>query len=320
LKTIALEKQVAEVSEEQVQTQVDQLAAANRTFDEKDGAAEDGDAVVIDFVGTIDGVAFEGGAAEKATVVIGAKRFIPGFEEGLTGAKKGDTKDLNVTFPDDYAAENLAGKAAVFAVTVHEVRAPQSRAVDDEFAKTLGLDSLDALKTIIREQIEREHNDQSRLRAKRALFDKLEAAHEFPLPQRMVDQEFEQIWRQVEADKAADRLDPEDKGKSDEDLRAEYRKIAERRVKLGLLLAEVGRRNNIQVTDQEVAQAVTAQARQFPGQEKQIFEFYQKNPNALASVRAPIYEEKTVDFILELADVKTVTVDRETLFAEMDPA
>lgn len=316
--TISVERLVAPVADAQVDDSLAQIAKANRTFDVKDGAAGDGDALTIDFLGKLDGVAFEGGAAENATVTIGSNQFIPGFEEQLVGLKAGDEKVINVTFPEAYGAANLAGKAATFDIKVHEVRAPQETALDDEFAKKLGMETLDAVKDAVRGRIQSEHDAQSRQRAKRALFDKLEAAHDFPLPPAMVEQEFAQIWRQIEADKAAGTIDPSDASKTDDELKAEYRKIAERRVKLGLVLAEIGRKSNVEVTNEEVSQAVMQQARQYPGQERQVFEIYQKNPQLLAQLRAPIYEEKTVDYILELAKVTNKTVDRETLFADQD--
>jgi trigger factor len=316
--TISVEKVVAPVADDQVDKALEELAKSERTYATKDGPAADGDSLTIDFVGKIDGEAFEGGAAEKATVVIGANQFIPGFEEGMVGLKAGDTKAVTAHFPDTYAVETLKGKDAVFDVTVHEVRAPAETVVDDAFAEKFGMASLGALKDALRQRIEVEHNAQTRTKAKRALFDKLEAAHDFPLPPQMVEQEFAQIWRQIEADKAAGELEPEDAAKSEEDLMAEYRKIAERRVKLGLVLAEIGRRSNVEVTNEEVSQAVMAQARQYPGQERQVFEIYQKNPQLLAQLRAPIFEEKTVDYILLLANVTTRTVDREELFTETD--
>jgi trigger factor len=314
--TISMERLVAPVADSQVDEALEQIAKANRTFEEKDGAAEDGDALTIDFLGKIDGVAFEGGQAEKASVVIGSNQFIPGFEDGLKGLKKGDEKVISATFPEAYGVETLKGKDATFDIVVHEVRAPREIVIDDDLAKKLGMESIDAVKAALRGRIESEHTAQSRTRAKRALFDQLEVAHEFPLPPAMVEQEFQQIWRQIEADKAAGSLDSSDAGKTDEELRAEYRKIAERRVKLGLVLAEIGRRSNIDVTNEEVSQAVMQQARQYPGQERQVFEIYQKNPQLLAQLRAPIFEEKTVDYILELAKVANKTVDRETLFAD----
>jgi trigger factor len=314
--TITVEKVVAAVTETQVAAMLKTIADSSKTFDDKDGAAEIGDSLTIDFLGKIDGEAFDGGSAEGATVVIGANRFIPGFEEQLVGASMGDARVLKVTFPEDYPVDTLKGKAATFDVTVHAVRAPNDREIDDAFAGTLGFETLESLKEVIKSQIEQEHNAQTRAKLKRALFDQLETMHDLPLPQGMVNQEFEQIWRQVTADKEGGRLDSADAAKSEDDLKADYRKIAERRVKLGLVLAEIGRAAGIQVSDQEVSQAVAQQARQFPGRERQLFEFYQKNPQALAQVRAPIYEEKTVDYILELATVTVKDVDRDTLFAD----
>jgi trigger factor len=318
LAAVDVERPVAAVADTQVEELVQRLVESNKTFEEKDGPAAAGDAVRIDFLGKIDGEAFDGGAAENATVVIGSNQFIPGFEDGLIGLAKGDEKAVPATFPTEYAVENLAGKIASFEVKVHEVRAPKEAVLDDAMAKSLGFEDVAALRARVRESIEREHANQSRLRAKRALFDKLETLHDFPLPPGMVKQEFDQIWAQVEQDRAAGQLDAEDKDKSEEVLRADYEKIAVRRVKLGLVLAEIGRRNKIEVSDQEVNQAIVTQARQYPGQERQVYEFFQKNPAAVASVRAPIYEEKTVDFILELAKVRNVDVDRETLFTDPD--
>lgn len=316
LKTINIVRPVAPVSDEQVAEALADLAKAHRGFEDKDGAAAEGDAVVVDFVGRIDGEAFEGGTAEGAQVVIGSKQFIPGFEEQLVGAKAGEERTLSVTFPENYPVERLKGKAAQFETKVKAVRGPKSGEPDDAWASELGFDSLGSLKDALRQRIENEHAGQSRAKAKRALFDKLDVAHSFELPPRMVEAEFNQIWRQIEADKAAGRLDPSDEGKSEDDLKAEYKAIAERRVRLGLVLAEIGRRHKIEVSDQEVAQAISAQARNFPGQERQIFEAYQRNPALVAQVRAPLYEEKVVDYVLELVTISNETVSRDALFAE----
>ncbi|MDZ4692368.1 trigger factor [Terricaulis sp.] len=318
LKTISITRPVTAVADAQVDEALAELARANRGFEDKDGAAADGDALIIDFIGRIDGEAFDGGAATDAQVVIGSNQFIPGFEEQLVGAKAGDERTLKVSFPDDYPAANLKGKAAEFETKVKSVRAPKAGAPDDAWAAELGFDSLNAIKDALRQRIESEHKQQSRAKAKRQLFDQLDAQHDFELPPRMVEAEFNQIWRQIEQDRAAGRLDPSDEGKSDDDLKAEYRDIAERRVRLGLLLAEIGRRHKIEVSDQEVAQAISVQARNFPGQERQIFEAYQRNPQLVAQVRAPIYEEKVVDYVMELIKVSDENVDRETLFAEDD--
>jgi trigger factor len=316
LKSIAITRPVAPVKDEQVEEQLADLAKAQRGFEDKDGAAAEGDEVNVDFVGRIDGEAFEGGSAQGARVVIGSKQFIPGFEEQLVGAKAGEERTLKVMFPDDYPVAALKGKAAEFETKINTVRKPKEGAPDDAWASELGFDSLPALKNALKQRIESEHAQQSRAKAKRALFDKLDEAHDFDLPPRMVDAEFNQIWRQVEADKQAGRLDPSDEGKSDDELKAEYRGIAERRVRLGLVLAEIGRRNKIEVSDQEVAQAISVQARNFPGQERQIFEAYQRNPQMVAQVRAPLYEEKVVDYVLELVKVTNEDVTREALFAD----
>ena len=320
LKSIAITRPVAAVSDEQVDEALAELARAQKTYDAKDGAAEDGDQVVLDFVGKIDGEAFEGGSAADATVVLGSKQFIPGFEDELLGVKAGDEKVLKTTFPADYGVATLAGKAAEFDAKIKEVRAPSKGDPDNAWASKLGFDSLPALKGALRQRLESDHAGQSRQKAKRALFDILDAQHTFDLPPRMVEAEFSQIWRQIEADKKADRLDPSDADKNEDELKAEYRKIAERRVRLGLLLAEIGRRHKVEVTDQEVSQAILAQARNFPGQERQIIEMYQKNPNLLAQVRAPIYEEKVVDYVLELVKVTNQDVSREELFADENDA
>jgi len=319
LKSISITRPIADVADAQVDEQLEELARANRGYDDKDGAAADGDAVTIDFVGRIGGEAFEGGSATDAQVVIGSNQFIPGFEEQLIGAKAGDERILKVSFPEDYPAANLAGKAAEFETKVKLVRAPKAGAPDDAWAAELGFDSVNAIKDALRQRIESDHKQQSRAKAKRQLFDQLDATHDFELPPRMVAAEFAQIWRQIEQDRAAGRHDPSDDGKSEDDLKAEYRDIAERRVRLGLLLAEIGRRHKIEVSDQEVAQAISVQARNFPGQERQIFEAYQRNPQLVAQVRAPIYEEKVVDYIMELITVSDQKVDRDALFAEDEP-
>ncbi|MBL8550466.1 MAG: trigger factor [Hyphomonadaceae bacterium] len=313
---IAFTRPIAPVEDAQVEEALEQLLKANRTFEEKDGAAADGDAVVMDFEGKVDGVAFEGGKAEGAEVILGSGSLIPGFESGLIGVKKGEERTLNVTFPDDYGVETLKGKAAEFAVKATAVKAPKEAVADDAFAKQLGLETIGEVRDALRRRIEAEHTAQSRAKAKRALFDQLDKMYDFALPPGMLDAEFRQIWSQIEADKKADRLDPEDAGKDEETLKSEYKRIAERRVRLGLVLAEVGSRNKVAISDQEVGQAILDMARRFPGQERQVFEAYQKNPQLQAQIRAPLYEDKVVDFLLELAKVTNQTVTREELFTE----
>ena len=320
IKVIEIERPVTPVADADVDDALQKLAEQNQQYKPrgKTAKAKDGDAVVIDFVGKIDGEAFEGGAAEEQTVVIGAGRFIPGFEEQLVGVKTDDETELNVTFPEDYQAENLKGKDAVFEVKVREVRMPKKAEIDEDFAKNFGLESLEQLREMMTSQIQNEHDTASRQKAKRFLLDALDEKHSFDLPPKMVEQEFKQIWDQLQQEKEAGNLDEDDASKSDDELEKEYRAIAERRVRLGLVLAEIGRIAEVQITDQEVQQAVIAEARKFPGQEREVVEFFQKNPGALAQVRAPIYEEKVVDHILEVAKVTDKEVAKDDLFAEME--
>jgi trigger factor len=319
--TLELTRPVYEPSDEDIQTTLNELVASNRSYEDKGegAAAEDGDQVVADFVGRIDGEAFEGGSMEAAEITIGSGRFIPGFEEQLTGAKAGETRTLNVTFPEDYGAANLAGKAAEFETTIKEVRAPKAdQAADDAFAEQLGMGDLEALKTAIRNQLANQYAGASRFKLKRALLDQLDKAHAFDLPPRMVEAEFASIWKQVEQDRANGSLTPDDAEKTDEQLREEYRRIAERRVRLGLVLAEIGRRENVGVTDAELNQALMNEARKYPGQERQVFEFFQKNPQAAAQLRAPVYEEKVVDLIFEKAKVTDEPISKDALLEDDD--
>ena len=316
--TLTVERPVAEIAEEQIEEALKRIAEQNIKYEPRaEGeAAVDGDAVIVDFTGKIDGEAFEGGTAEQQAVVLGSNRFIPGFEEQLLGVKAGDEKELKVSFPEDYPAENLAGKEAVFETKVHEVRAPQTPELDDEFAKGLGLEGMEQLRGLVKEQLEGEHKAASRAKAKRNLLDKLDEAHDFDLPPGMVEMEFEQIWQQLQREMDAGRVSDEEKQKPEEELRTEYRKIAERRVRLGLVLAEVGRLADVRISEAEVNQALIREARQYPGQEREVVQFFQKNPGAMAQLRAPIYEDKVVDHILETAKVEDKSVSREELFKE----
>lgn len=318
IKKLTLTKPVAEINDDEIEARLNQIAEANPKYDKraKTAKARKDDAVVIDFLGKLDGEPFEGGAAEEHTLVLGSNSFIPGFEDQLIGVKAGDEKEVEVTFPEQYQAEHLAGKAAVFEVKVHEVRAPKTPELDEEFATGLGLESLDKLKELVTEQIKGEFDGASRAKAKRGLLDTLDEKHDFDLPPKMVEQEFNQIWQQVQAEMDAGRTPDEDKDKSEDDLKAEYGKIAERRVRLGLVLAEIGRVAEIQIDEQEVQQALIREARNFPGQERQVIEFFQKDPNAMAQLRAPIYEDKVVDHILDTAKVKEETVSKEELLKE----
>jgi trigger factor len=274
--------------------------------------------VVIDFVGRIDGEAFEGGSATDAELVLGSGQFIPGFEDQLNGVKAGDSRDVAVTFPEDYQVDRLKGKEAVFAVEVKEVRAPKAAEANDELAKTVGFEDLAGLRNALRENLGREYKSASRFKLKRALLDALDTRHDIPLPPRMVEAEFAQIWTQVEKDRAEGAIPPEDAGKSEETLRAEYHKIAERRVRLGLVLAEIGRRANVQVSDAELGQAMRAEAMRYGNQAAEVFEMMRNNPNVQATLRAPIYEDKVVDLILDKAKVADKPVSKEELLRDDD--
>ncbi len=320
-KSFKVTRPVAPVADAQIDEALEELAKQAQSYESRGEGAQakagDGDKLIINFTGRIDGEAFDGGTAEGAELVIGSGQFIPGFEEQLIGAKPGDTLDVTVTFPSDYQAAHLAGQEAVFETEVTDVQAPAETAIDDSLAEKLGLSDLDALKDALKQRFEEEHGQASRMKVKRALLDQIDEAHkEIDLPGKMVDQEFDAIWREVEQAKEKGELDEEDKAKSDDELKADYRAIAERRVRLGLVLAEMGRAANIDVTQEEIARAVNQEASRYPGREREVVDFYQKNPGALQSLRAPIYEEKVVDYILELGEVSEQEVDRETLFAE----
>jgi len=317
---VSIERLVAEVKDADIEEAMKRLAENQKNFEPRaeGAAAENGDLLTVDFVGKIDGVAFEGGSAEDANLELGSGRFIPGFEEQLVGAKAGEEKTVNVTFPAEYGAEHLAGKDAVFEVKVKEVKAPAEVTIDDELAKRFGFDELAKLREALAEQIKSDFNRMSRMHLKRAMLDKLDELHDFELPPSMVEQEFEQIWQQFEHELQHQNKTAADLDEPEEDVKAEYRKIAERRVRLGLLLAEVGEKNSISVTEQELNQALAERARQFPGQERQLYQYYQQNPQAVQELRAPIFEDKVVDYIAELADVKDKTVTRDELFADPD--
>jgi trigger factor len=317
-RTLTLTRPVAKVGDADVQKTLEELAESQVTYEPKakDAKAEMKDGLLVDFVGKVKGVAFEGGSAEDAEIVLGAGRLIPGFEDQLVGAAAGQERKVEVTFPEDYPNEELRGKAATFDVTVKEVRQPVSPSIDDALGVSMGLADLDALKAAVKQSLERDFAAQSRQRAKRRLLDALDETHSFDLPARMVEAEFGAIWSRVEEDMKAGALDDEDRGKSEDELRADYLKIAERRVRLGLVLAEIGRLNSIEVAAEELARAINAEARRYPGRETQIAKYLSENAEARAQLRAPIYEEKVVDFILELATVEDEEVDREVLFAD----
>ena len=317
-KAIKLERLVADVTDTEVEEGVTRIAEQNRTYKAKpEGAvAESGDRVIASFKGTIDGEPFEGGSGEDVPVTIGSNTFIPGFEDQLVGIAAGETRIVNVTFPANYMSEKLAGKAAAFEVVAKAVEAPEAINIDDALATSLGLETVDKLRQAVKDRIGQEFAGASRQKLKRALLDKLDALHKFEAPPTLVEQEFTNVWNTVMADLKSQNRTFEDESTTEEKAREEYKGIADRRVRLGLVLAEIGDKNSIKVNDEEVSRALMERVRQYPGREREVWDYYQKNPNALAAVRAPIYEEKVVDFIVELADVTEKKVAKEELFKE----
>jgi trigger factor len=317
LDAIAVVKPVYEVPEDEVTAELTKIAEANRDYAAADRPAETGDRLKIDFVGKVDGVPFDGGSAEGVDIVLGQNRFIPGFEEQLVGTKVGEPAVVEVTFPEDYPAKELAGKAATFDVTVHEIAAPSEAVLDDALATRLGLETLEALRAALKGQMQRAYNQATRAKTKRALLDALDERFKFTLPQKLVETEFQTIWRQLEADMARRGGSFDEEG-GEEKVREEYRGIAERRVRLGLLLSEVGTNANVEVTDEEVQKALQERIRQFPGQERQVIEYFRKTPQAIASLRAPIFEDKVVDYLLELVKVTETPVGKDELMKDLE--
>ncbi len=321
-KTIKLTKLTSEVADAEVDEAVTRITEQNKPYSAKgegEKAAKD-DRVVISFAGTIDGQPFEGGTGDDSVVLIGSNTFIPGFEDQLIGIATGETRTLKVKFPEHYQAANLAGKDAEFVVTAKSIESPGSVTVDDDFAKSLGLESLAKLRDAVKERIGRDHVAMSRQKLKRALLDELDARHKFEPPPSLVEEEFDRVWKSVLGEMENEKKTFADENTTEEKAKAEYRAIAERRVRLGLVLAEIGEKNKIAVTDEELNRAVMEHVRQFPGQEQRVWDYYRQNPQALASLRAPIYEEKVVDFLVELAGVTEKKVTREELFKEDESA
>ncbi len=313
---LTVERITADVADADVNEALDRLAKNVRNYKTKDGAAAKDDVVVIDYEGSVDGVPFDGGKGTDFNLTLGTGTFIPGFEDQLIGATAAESRDVKVTFPAEYHAPEMAGQDAIFAVTVKDVNIPEDAAIDDELAKKLGLDDLASLKDRVREQLTSDFKAAGRLHLKRRVLDALDNAHDFPLPPAMVEHEFANIWAQVEEELKREGKTAADEGKTEDELKAEYRKIAERRVRLGLVLGKLGEQNGITVAGDEVQRAIMARARQFPGQEQQVFQFYANNPQAQAEIRAPLFEDKVVDFIAELATINERKVDKEALFAD----
>lgn len=323
LKSIKLEKLVVKVDKKQIDDAIENIAAGQKDYKKaaKTYKAADGDAVLIDYVGSVDGVEFDGGAAEGHQLVLGSNSFIPGYEEQLVGTKAGDKKDVVVTFPEAYHSKDLAGKEAVFKVTVQEVQKPTAVKVDDELAKRLGLADLDGLKDAVREQIENEHNEVARTHTKRGLLDALADLVDFDVPENMLAMENDQILQQLKMDAHRQLLaenpeaKPEDAPEPTDEEKEEYEAIALRRVRLGLLISEIGAKEEIQVGQDEITRAISAEARKYPGQEQQVFEYFQKDPNAMAQMKAPLFEEKVVDHIIGIAKITEKKVTSEEMIA-----
>jgi trigger factor len=317
-KSFTVEKPVAEVTDADVDEAIKRIADQNRAFAAKaEGAkAETGDRVTISFKGTIDGTPFDGGTGENIQVTIGSNSFIPGFEGQLIGIAVGETRILKVSFPKNYASEKLAGQPAEFETTATLIEAPQATVIDDEFAKTLGLESLDKLKEAARERLVVEFAGATRQRVKRMLLDRLDESHRFEAPPSLIEEEFNLMWNSIKAEMESSGKTFADEDTTEEAAKEEYQKIADRRVRLGLVLSEIGEKNKITVTDDEVSRAVIERARQMPGREKEVWDYYRNNANALAQLRAPIYEDKVVDFILELANVTEKKVTRDDLYKD----
>lgn len=315
IKGVKLEKPVVAVTDEEVEAEVNRVFSQNRGFTDKGEGAivENGDRLGLSFVGKIDGVAFDGGTSDHAHLTVGSGEFIPGFEEQLVGMKKDETRTITVTFPADYQNKELAGKEATFDVTILHADGPNQGELDDDFAKRLGLEDVAALRKAVRDQMEAALASMGRQHMKRQVLDALDEGHKFDVPAQLVDAEFNTIWQRVEHEIQSHGRSFADEGTTEEEAREQYQRIAERRVRLGLVVAEIGNVNEVQVTDEEHQQALIAEVRRFPGQEQQVYDYYRKNPQALASLRAPIFENKVVDHIIELGEITDKTLSRDEL-------
>lgn len=318
LSSFKIEKLVAEAGDAQIDETIGKMAENNKKSapltDKR--AAQLTDVVIIDFEGSVDGEIFEGGTAEDFKLELGSNQFIPGFEDQVVGMDVDGEKDVEVSFPDDYHSSDLAGKPAVFKVKLKSIEVLETPEIDEEFAKALGFDDVAALREAVKGQIGQDYVYLSRMKVKRELLDHLSDEHSFEVPPAMLEAEFETIWKQVEQAKETDQLDPDDQGKSDDELRTDYRAIAERRVRLGLLLSDVGTKNNLTVAPEDLSQAIGREASRYPGQEQAVVSYYQNNPQAIEQVRAPLFEDKVIDFLLELSQVTEKTVTPEELIEE----
>ena len=320
--SMSLTRLKAEPAAEAVDKALVEIAARQKVLTPVEEArpAAHGETLTVDYTGRIDGDAFPGGAGTDVDIEVAGPDFIPGFTEQLEGMSPGETKTIDVTFPDDYGSKNLAGKTAQFEIVAKALKTASVPEVDEALAEKMGFDSLDDLKAAISRQMQREFDGMSRMRIKRELLDQLSKSADFPVPASMLDNEFKQIWTRIEADMKAGKLDEEDRGKDEETLKSEYHAIAERRVRLGLLLAEIGRAHGVQVSAEEMTRAMRAEASRYTGQEAMVMEFFRKNPEAAESLRGPIFEDKVVDYILDQATVEERVVPLDELTAEPEEA
>lgn len=312
---IKLDKPVIDITEEEVTAEVNRVFAQNRGYTDKgdEGVVENGDRLGLSFVGKIKGKPFDGGTSDHAHLTVGSGEFIPGFEEQLIGMKKGETREIDVTFPKDYQSEELAGKKAQFEVTILHVDGPNQGDLDDDFAKRLGMENVEALRGAVKTQMEAALASMSRQHVKRQILDALDEGHKFEVPAQLVDAEFNTIWQRVMHEVESHGRSFADEGTTEEAAREQYRKIAERRVRLGLVVAEIGNQNDVNVTEEEHQQALIAEVRRFPGQEQQVYDYYRKNPQALAGLRAPVFENKVVDFVAEKGKITDKKMTRNEL-------
>jgi trigger factor len=312
---IKLDKPVIDITEEEVTAEVNRVFAQNRGYTDKgdEGVVENGDRLGLSFVGKIKGKPFDGGTSDHAHLTVGSGEFIPGFEEQLIGMKKGETREIDVTFPKDYQSEELAGKKAQFEVTILHVDGPNQGDLDDDFAKRLGVENVEALRGAVKTQMEAALASMSRQHMKRQILDALDEGHKFEVPAQLVDAEFNTIWQRVMHEVESHGRSFADEGTTEEAAREQYRKIAERRVRLGLVVAEIGNQNDVNVTEEEHQQALIAEVRRFPGQEQQVYDYYRKNPQALAGLRAPVFENKVVDFVAEKGKITDKKMTRNEL-------
>lgn len=315
LKGVPLVKPVIEITDEEVTAEVNRVFAQNRGYTDKgdDGVVETGDRLGLTFVGTIKGKPFDGGSSDHAHLTVGAGEFIPGFEEQLVGMKKGEVRTIDVTFPKDYQSEELAGKKAQFEVTILHVDGPNQGELNDEFAQRLGVENVEAMRAAVKTQMEAALASMSRQHMKRQILDALDEGHKFDVPAQLVEAEFATIWQRVQHEVESHGRSFEDEGTTEEAAREQYRAIAERRVRLGLVVAEIGNQNEVNVTEEEHQQALIAEVRRFPGQEQQVYDYYRKNPQALAGLRAPVFENKVVDFVADQGKIEEKKMTREEL-------